>query len=200
MALLPSELARCKAELGFSLLSQNQPYIGTVMIFEQVIAVYMTAGAVTTSSTTVAAREALTPATLTVASGTGFSTGDRVVVDVDDRQESAIARLVSGTALTLDLKLAHAGTYQVTVEGGESIVREYLTRIREVKTEMAQTFGEGELKQVDEVAFYQSKLGLTLFGNLGGQLMYWRDELASVLGIQSMWSMKRAAGARVAVY
>jgi len=102
--------------------------------------------------------------------------------------------------VTLYLKLAHSGTYPVTVEGGESIVREYLARIRDVKAQMAQTFGEGSLKKVDEIEFYQTMKGATLFGNLGAQLSWWRDELASVLGIRSGWAQKRSGGQRMAVY
>jgi len=200
MALLQSELIRLKAELGFNVLAVGaEPYISIVALFDQVIAPYMTAGAATTSSTSVSAQESLTPVTLTLADSTGFSEWCRVVVDVDARQEIATARAITGATVTLDLRRAHTGTYPVTVEGGESIVREYLARIREVKAEMAGTFGEGQLKQVDEISFYQSGVN-TLFGNLGGQLAWWRDELASILGIRSGWQQKRAGGQRIAVY
>jgi hypothetical protein len=202
MALLQSELIRLKAELGFNVLSVGaEPYISIVALFDQVIGPYMTAGATTTSSTIVAAQDSPTPVTLTLASSTGFTEWNRVVVDVDGRQEIATARLVSGAAVTLDLKRAHTGTYPVTVEGGESIVREYLARIASVKDQMASTFGEGQLKKVDEIEFYQSGGGAsTLFGNLGTQLSWWRDELASILGIRSGWQQKRAGGQRLAVY
>jgi hypothetical protein len=198
MALLQSELERCKAELGFALIGTANPFIGTVMLFEQIIQPYLSAGAVTTSSTAVTAHDDATPKTITLASATGFAAGARVVVDVDGRQETATVRSLSGADITVDLKLAHTGTYPVTVEGGETIVREYLTRIREVKAEMAGTFGEGALKSVDEVSFYDT--GISLFGSLGNQLKFWRDELASVLGIQSMWQQKRAGAQRLAVY
>jgi len=202
MALLQSELLRLKAELGFNVLSVGaEPYISIVALFDQVIGPYMTAGATTTSSTTVTAQDSPAPVTLTLASGAGFSEWNRVVVDVDGRQEIATARLVSGATVTLDLKRAHTGTYPVTVEGGESIVREYLARIAEVKSQMAGTFGEGQLKKVDEIEFYQSGGGAsTLFVNLGQQLSWWRDELASILGIRSGWQQKRAGGQRLAVY
>ena len=198
MALLTSELERCKAELGFALIGVANPFIGTTMLFEQVIAPYLSSGAVTTSSTAVYAKDELTPVDLTLASATGIAAGDSVVVDVGSRQESTTVRSLSGAIATLDLKLAHSGTYGVSVVGGESIVREYLTRIREVKAEMAGTFGEGSLKSVDEVSFYQT--GNSLFGALGQQLSYWREELAAILGIQSMWSRRRGGATRLSVY
>lgn len=201
MALLDSEVARCKAELGYSLLSQANAYIGITLLFEQIVQPYIGAGATTTSATAVAAvleGEGPQPKALTLADVTGFHAGDRVIVDVDGRQESATVRLLTGVAITVDLALQHSGTYPVTVEGGESIVREILGRIRATKTEMGATFGEGGLKKVDEVEFYET--GGTLFSTLGQQLAYWREELAAALGIQSMWARKRAGAQRMSVY
>lgn len=200
MALLPSEVIRLKAELGFNVLTVGaEPYIGVTSIFDQVIAPNLTAGAVTTSSTTVSERCGPQQATIALASATGFTVGARVVLDVDNRQETATLESLSGASATLLLSNQHSGTYPVTVEGGESIVREYLANIRAVKAKMFDAFGEGMLKQVDEVQFYQSGK-LTLFGSLGTQLAFWRDELASVIGIPSLWSLKQASGSRLAVY
>jgi hypothetical protein len=196
---MQSELERCKAELGFNLISVGQPYIGSTALFEQVIQPYLSAGASTTSATAVTAASSPTPVTLTLTSGTGFSTGDRVVIDVDSRQETVTARLVSGVSLTADLQLAHTGTYQVTVEGGESIVRECLTRIRLVRDKMLTAFGAGALKRVDEVEFWGTG-SLSFYGQLGQDLMAEREYLASVLGIQSRWSQRRAGAQRLSVY
>jgi hypothetical protein len=197
--LLDSEIARCKAELGYNLLTEAAvPWIGVTIVFEQLIQPYLGGGASTTSATDVTAASTPTPVTLTLASGTGFTSGDRVVIDVDDRQEVVTARLVSGAALTADLSLTHSGTYPVTVEGGESIVRETLRRIRDVKGRMAASFGQGALKKVDEVEFHAASSNL--FGNLGPELSYWREELAAALGIQSLWSQRRAGAQRMSVY
>jgi len=207
MALLNSELARIKAELGFNLLNVGAiPYISITSLFEQVIQPYLSAGAITTSSTVVSAQTSPTAVTLTLASTTGFSQFDRVIVDVDDQQEAASIRAISGASITLLLSGAHSGTYPVTVEGGEAIVRENLRRIMAVKTAMADVLGEGELKKVDEVEFYQSanakaaSVGGGLFANLSAQLTYWRNELASCLGIASMWSQRASGGQRLSVY
>lgn len=199
MAILDSELVRIKAELGFNVLNIGaEPYIGIAAVFSQVIQPNLSGGAATTSSTSVTAATSPTPVTLTLASGTGFAAGVRVVVDVDDRQETATAQNLSGVSLTLMLSKAHSGTYPVTVEGGESIVRDILARIRTVRTSMATSLGAGAIRKVDELEFYNSNG--SQFGALGSELMYWRDELAAALGIESMWARRRAGAQRLSVY
>lgn len=200
MALLDSELDRIRFETGWNLLNVGaEPYIGVAAIFSQVIQPNLRAGAVTTSATPVVAAAAPASITLTLASGTGFLTGQRIVVDVDDAQEVVTAQLVVGAALTVTLSKAHSGTYPLTVEGGESIVRECLQNIRAVKGKMATTFGEGTIKKVDEIEFYQNSKG-SLFGMLGDQLMFWRDELCSALGIRNSWRAKQRSGSSIAMY
>lgn len=200
MALTTAELARLKQELGFpTLLVGADFYIGISSVFEQVIQPYMQSGASTTCATAVTAATTPTPATLTLASATGFAAQNRVVIDVDDRQEIATVQSLASPAITVLLTKAHTGTYPVTVEGGESILRDILGKIAAVKSEMGSTFGVGSLKAVDEVEFYQSGQR-TLFGNLGSQLRFWRNELASCLGIENIWERKRAAGSSVSLY
>lgn len=198
MALLDSEVVRIKAELGFNVLTINsEPWIGHTAIFEQVIQPFMTTGAKTTSSTSVTASPfEPAPVTLGLASPTGFTDGARIVVDVDGRQETATAQAVLGFDVTLMLSKAHSGTYPVTVEGGESIVREILGYIRDAKQKMAESYGTGALKSVDEISFYQAGQQ-TYFGLLGDQLKYWRAELASALGLRSR---SRSAGSIISVY
>lgn len=200
--LLDAEIARIKFELGYNLLEVGAvPWIGVTQIFEQIIQPYMGSGAATTSATTVTAASTPTPVTLTLASGTGFASGQRVVIDVDDRQEVVTARIVTGAALTADLSLTHSGTYPVTVEGGEVIVRECLRNIRNCKTRMGSTFGAGALKKVDEVEWYNSSSQST-FGGLGQELMTWRDELAAACGDVglNLWRRRQQGGSRVSVY
>jgi hypothetical protein len=200
MALSDAEIWRCKQELGFNLLTVGaEPYIGVTAIFNQVIQVYLGTSAATTSTTAVVAAEAPTVVSLTLASVTGFSAGIRAVIDVDDAQETATVRSVTGSVISVFLSKAHAAGYPVSVEGPETIVRELLNNIRKVKAEMADTFGIGSLKQVDEIQFYQTGGG-ALFGNLGAQLCAWREELAAAFGIRSMWAEKRAGGSRMSVY
>lgn len=199
MALLDSEILRIKAELGFNLLTINsEPWIGHTAIFEQVIQPFMTAGAKTTSSTAVTAAFEPTPVTLVLTSPTGFTADARIVVDVDGRQETATAQAISGSNLSLMLMKAHSGIYPVTVEGGESIVREILGYIRDTKAKMAESYGTGALKSVDEISFYQAG-GQTSFALLGEQLRNWRAELASTLGLSAI-ANRRSAGSTIAVY
>ena len=200
MALSTSEIQRIKAELGWNLLSTGaEPYIGTAMVFEQVIAVYLTAGAATTSATTVAAADAPTSRAITLTSVTGFAEGNRIWLDVDDRGESATIQSLVGAVATVVLSKPHSGTYPVYVDGGESIVRELLSRIKAVKDELGGIFGEGAIKKVDEVEFYQT--GMTSFGSTARALMFWRDELASALGNITLnrWR-SRSGGGSMSVY
>jgi hypothetical protein len=200
MALLDSEIYRLKAELGFNVLTVGaEPYIGITSLFDQIIQPYMSAGASTTCSTSVAAADTATLRTLVLASGTGFASGVRVVIDVDDFQEVVTARSVSGTSLTAFLTKEHTGTYPVTVEGGESLVREALNRIRDTKVAMSQSFGVGALKKLDDLEWYNVE-GKSEFGILGDNLAFWRDQLAALLGIESMWARRRSAGATLSVY
>lgn len=187
MALLDSELARCKAELGYPLVSNAQPYIGVTMIFEQVVKVYMTAGAKTTSSTAVSPNDPVTPLAITLADAAGFSAGDRIVVDVDDRQESVTVQSISGSAVTALFGGIHSGTYPVTVEGGESLVREKLRACRELSSALVDASdGLGALKRADDVEWYQSTTS-SVYKSIRRDLMTARDELAAVLGVVNLW-------------
>ena len=187
MALLASELQRVRYELGYNNLAVGaEPYVSYVAMFDKVVQVYLSAGAITSSATPVVASGVAAPFALTLTSPTGFTSGDIVIVDVDDRQEIVTSQALVGSTLTVLLIKPHSGTYPVTVEGGEGIVRENLNRIRETKAKMAQSFGSGSLKQVDEVQFYDTR-GKSQFGVLGSQLMFWRDELAGCLGLPNAW-------------
>lgn len=201
MSLLDSEVVRIKAELGYPLLSNSaEPWVSVVAIFEQVIQPYLTSGASTTSSTAVTAAATPTAVTLTLASATGITTGDRLVVDVDSLQETATIQSLSGSDVVVLLSKAHSGTYPVTVEGGESIIRETLRKIADVKEKLAANYAAGELKSVDEVEFFQSKDGLSYFGSLGKNLAFWRNELAGLLGIENMWQRNAGGGCALSVY
>lgn len=187
MELLTSELRRIREELGYNVLNAGaEPYISVYAVFDQVIAVYMQGGASTTSSTTVTAASTATPVTLTLASATGFTAGDKVAIDVDDRYEQAHVQAVSGSTITVLLSLAHSGTYPVTVEGGEMIVREILREIAKVKGKISNAASTAGLKRADEVEWYPGKKGNGPFDALMRMLDFWRDELATTLGVQNL--------------
>jgi hypothetical protein len=195
-----SELARIKHELGYNLLETGaSAYVGITALFETVVQNYIAAEIVSSSSTAVSAASSYTPAAVTIASPTGFAAYQRVHVDVDSRAEVATVQSISGSVLTLQLKLAHSGTYPVAVEGPITIARECLRNIEAVKGEMRSSFGYGALKTVDEIEFYQQGKR-SHFGSLGEQLAYWRTELASVLGVPNAWAKRSGCGSSFSVY
>lgn len=198
MALLQSELERCKAELGYPLISISQPYITeATAIFEQAVQPFLSAGATTTSTTTVEGDG--TPKSLTLALATGFSSGARVVVDVDGRQETVTVQALSGTTLTALFTKTHSGSYPVTVEGGESLVRETLAEIWTERANRATALGRGALKAVvGDAEWYDT--GKTAFASSSEAIDVLRDELAAILGVENLWSRRKAAGSRLSVY
>lgn len=213
MALLDSEIAKIKAELGYNVLAVGaEPYVGIFALFDQVIQQYVTAGASTTSSTPVTAATSPTPTTLVLSTSTGFHAGDVVVIDVDARQERATIQSLSGVSATVQLTLAHSGTYPITVEGGESIIRDILRELRLISFGMNGTSGTLAtiksrlgLKRVEDVEFFGGGSTLASQGRDPiTQLLqlreYWRDELAATLGIPRLNSKQASGGSEVSVY
>lgn len=204
MAFTTGELVRIRAELGFNVLTSGAaPWVNVTAYFETIVQNYITAGASTTSSTAVDATDEPTLTNIDLDDATDFHAGDRVWIGVGDAQETSIVQNVNANTIALKLTKQQVGTYPVYVDGGEQIVRDILERIRACKVEMSGTFGEGALKRVDEIEFYQvgsSSSGNTLFDSIAHTLMYWRDELASVLGVANMWRRKESSGSSIAVY
>ena len=206
MAILDSELERIKGELGYNVLTIGAlPYVGFSQMFTNVVQAYMSTGASTTSSTAVTAATSPTPATLTLASGTGFASGVRVVIDVDDRQEIVTAQNVSGASLTVLLTLAHSGTYPVTVEGGETLIREQLARLRAINAQITAAASTAGIKRVDVIEFYGGGTGGQGGGTAQIDVLYKqrdraRDELASLCGLRNLWRERNAGVQRVAMY
>ncbi len=199
MALTNSEVARIKAELGFNLMSSAAaPFANIYSYFEQIVQVYLNDGTQTTSATAVTAASAPTPVTIVLASATGFASGSRINIDCDDRLESVTIQSLSGANATVALQLAHSGVFSVQLDSGESIIREYLAQIKKTKFELGGIYGEGALKSVDEISFYDSRM--SLFGSTAKVLNYWRNELAQLLGTVNMFAVKRGSGGSVAIY
>lgn len=209
MALLPSELARCKFELGYNALSLSAlPYAidGITQMFEQIVAPYLQVGALAFSSTVVVAASAATPVTLTLSSGTGFTVGSVVIVDQGDAQESSYVQVIAGTALTVPLLNAHSGTYPVTVEGGESIVRDILRECRALggpggSISLSASSAGIKIADKGDVEFFPNS------SNGGGELAtllelqrYWRNELATVLGVENLRESRAGAGQTLVSY
>jgi hypothetical protein len=200
VALTDAELARVKYHLGYNLLTVGAlPYVGYVSLFDQVIQPYLTGGAATTSSTAVTAADEPTAVTLTLASATGFVAGDTCLVDVDSKQERVTIRALSGSTITVLLSFAHSGTYPVVVEGPEALVRSLLKKADEAQTALNDATSSAGIKQLGqgEIEWFGSSDG-SLLSSLRSQLGYWRDELASALGIVRL--NKRGGGGCVSLY
>jgi hypothetical protein len=124
------------------------------------------------------------------------------VIDVDDRQEIVTAQNVSGANLTALLTLAHSGTYPVTVEGGETLIREQLARLRAINTQITAAASTAGIKQVDVIHFYGGGTsgGVSQIDVLYKQRDRARDELASLCGLRNMHRERNAGAQRVAMY
>lgn len=214
MALATSEVEEIRYELGYNVLSVGaEPYISYVAVFEQVIQAFLQGGATTTSSTAVSATNG-PPAlvTLTLAAITTpttpaqtppafytFAPGDQVVVDVDLFQEQAtIASVNVGLqTISLNLALAHAGTYPVAQQGGETVVREQLINLRYVKRDLLASRTTAGLKKFDESEFFENKGhkggGAARIKDLQKLRDYYRDELASALGVTNLRAVRKAS-------
>lgn len=190
-----SEIKRIRHELGQNLLEVGaDSYISIHQGLEVVVQTYVADEIATTSTSTITGAADPAPGQITLADATGFAAGDRIVVDVDSRREIVTTQALSGATLTALFTKDHGGGggYPVSVEGPIPIVKDILAKIAKVKEELASTFGEGALKKVDELEFYDTNS--TLFGSTGDTLMFWRDELSSALGVANLWRRKPGAG------
>lgn len=201
MALLDSEVARIKWHLGYNVLSIGaEPYVGVAAIFSQVIQPYVEAGAKTTSSTAVTAASEPTPVTLTLASAVGFSAEGRVIIDVDSRQERVTVQSISGSTITVQLSLAHSGTYPVAVEGPESIVRDLLRQCDAAWTQYSESIGNAGIKSLGrgpEIEWFPETSGGGSLSAARATLRHWRRELGFALGLAPM---NGGGGSRVELY
>lgn len=202
MALLDSEIQRIKYELGFNVVGAGaEPYISIYQIFDQVIAMYITAGASTTATTTIAASSVAAPASITLASATGFTAGARIVIDVDARQEIVTLQSLSGAVATALLTKTHTGTYPVTVEGGESIIREILAELRNVQGKLFASAGNAGLKRAEDIEWFPGVSGVgALLTTLKEQRNVYRDELASALGVVNLHRLRGVASLSPVLY
>lgn len=194
MALSTGEIKRLRFELGYNVLEVGaEPYVTYWASLDRVIALYLL-GSTTSSSTVVTAASppTQTVVSLTLASVTGISVYDHVIVDVDTFAERATVRSISGSTISVALRLAHTGTYPVMVELGEAIVRNLLDRIIRVADVMSTTgLSSAGIKKVDEIEFMDGGKWAGTFPQAQSQLRFWRNELASALGVVNLREMRR---------
>ena len=199
--LLQSELERLKYESGFNLLTLSAlPYAldGVTQIFEQVVQPYLQAGVLTYSSTPVAAIPvggSPSPVTLTVVSTAGIAVGDRLIVDQDLPQEGTHVSAIGAGTITAMLANAHQGTYPVTVEGGEAIIRQLLRECVLIQARISASAGRLGVKRAGDVEFFgttSNQKGTR--GELLELQRYWRGELCEALGIPNLREEARGGG------
>lgn len=201
MALLDSEIQRIRYELGYTLLDVNsEPYVEYFGTINRIVALYLNAGATTTSSTTVAVADTLTQRTLTLASATGFVAGATIYVDVLPQQERAVIQSVSGSNVVVYLQKAHVGSYPVTVDGGESIIREKLAQLYAIDEKISAALNTAGLKRVDDIEFYGGTKATSQAVMLSQLRDMRRDELASALGVVNLYRLRRGGSQSFSVY
>src|SRR5574338_189131 len=203
MALTDAEIQRIRYELGYpNLDTAAEPYIGIAAVFTQVIQPYTLGGVSTTSATPVTAASTPTPQSLVLSDATGFSAGAVVIVDVDGRQERATVQSISGASITVQLSLAHTGTYPVALEGGESIIRDILAELRRVSDAIGNLRDRVGLKRADEIEFFGggqtlASQGIDPMTHTLNLREYWRDELARCLGIPRLNAKNSSGGSAI---
>jgi hypothetical protein len=201
VALLDSEIQRIRYELGYTVMGVNaEPYVEYFGAIDRIVQLYLNAGATTTSSTTVAVADTLTQRTLTLASATGFVAGATVYIDVLPQQERATIQSVSGSTIVMYLQNAHFGSYPVTVDGGEAIIREKLAQLYNIDAKISAALNTAGLKQVDDIHFFGGTTATSQAVMLSQLRDMRRDELASALGLANMHRVRKGQGNCVSVY
>jgi len=201
VALLDSEIQRIRFELGYTVLGVNsEPYVEYFGTIDRIVALYLNAGATTTSSTTVAVSDTLTQRTLTLASATGFVAGATIYVDVLPQQERAVVQSISGSNVVVYLQKAHVGSYPVTVDGGETIIREKLAQLYAIDEKISAALNTAGLKRVDDIEFYGGTKATSQAVMLAQLRDMRRDELASALGVVNLHRLRKMSGQCVSVY
>ena len=201
MALLDSEIQRIRFELGYTVLGVNsEPYVEYFGTIDRIVALYLNAGATTTSTTTVAVADVLTQRTLTLASATGFVAGATIYVDVLPQQERAVVQSISGSNVVVYLQKAHVGSYPVTVDGGESIIREKLAQLYAIDEKLSAALNTAGLKRVDDIEFYGGTKATSQAVMLSQLRDMRRDELASALGVVNLHKVRKGGSQSFSVY
>jgi adenylosuccinate lyase len=187
--LTDDEMARVKAELDDNVVSYGaQPYIDVRAVYD-VIRDYVVSSSVapTTSATAVTSAG---PTTITLASATGYSAGQRIVLDADDARETVTIRSLTGAVASVVAKKTHGGTYPVEVESPVTIVRGLLSDLIMLDEQSrAQVNSALGLKQVDEVQWATENGGIA--AAFAAQRRALRLRLAAACGLSTLYAVNR---------
>jgi hypothetical protein len=195
--LTEDELARIRAEVYDNVLDAGATVYFPVRSLYDVIRTNVVSSSVsaTSSTTTVSAAG---PTTLTLASVTGLTAGQKVQIDCDGLRETVTVRAISGSTISVICNKLHSGTYPVEIESPLTIVRGVLSDLALIESGAAlSSLDSLGLKQVDEVVF-RDDLDLTAAVEKARDVL--RKRLASLCGIASILQSAKSRGATFEVY
>ena len=215
MALSSTEVDRIRYALGYPVTRIGaEPYITYAAVFDKAIIPYLT-DVGSTSATAVTAVVAGADVAVTVAinptlpqypNGLAFVVGVIVAVDVGPTSEQSIIKAVSGNVLTLTLSNAHGALapYPIVLAGAEQIIRDILTRLDDINTELRIAVKGSGVQQVDEVQLYANTKGRTKQADKFGALMFQRDQartdLSDAIGLVNLRTARRGGGGKMELY
>jgi len=195
--LTDDELARIKAEVLDNVLDQlATPWFDVRAIYEVLRDNVLSSSVAPTSST--ATVSAAGPTTLTLASVTGLTVGQKVQIDCDAQRETVTIRAISGLTISVICRKTHSGTYPVEVESPLTLVRGVLSDLAMLETGAAlDSLDALGVKRVDEVEFRDDETITLAIERARYQL---RSRLASLCGLGFILNSSRGRGGNVAVY
>lgn len=195
--LTDDELARIKAEVLDNVLDQlATPWFDVRAIYEVLRDNVLSSSVAPTSSTTTVS--AAGPTTLTLASVTGLTVGQKVQIDCDAQRETVTIRAISGLTISVICRKTHSGTYPVEVESPLTLVRGVLSDLAMLETGAAlDSLDALGVKRVDEVEFRDDETITLAIERARYQL---RSRLASLCGLGFILNSGRGRGGNVAVY
>ena len=199
--LTDDEMARVKGEILDVLLTYGAiPYFRVRPIYDLIRDTVVSSSVDATTSAT--AVTAAGPVTLTLASATGYTAGQRVVLDADASREVVTIRSVSGSTISVICQKTHGGTYPVEVESALTIVRGLLCDLIACEEYERQAPASAGLKQVDEVQWFGGSGERSLSATLADRRASLRADLATALGLGEIYrvGLSRRSGGGVEVY
>ena len=197
MALSDAELYRLRAELGDNVLEvAASPYLGIRSVWTVIQDNLAAPSIQTTTATAVTAAGA---ASLVLTSATGFAAGQRVVLDVDEAREVVTVRAISVATISVLCRKTHAGTYPVTVETAETIVRGLLSDLEIARQRLDEGAVSAGLKRVDEVEWAGDRGTAAILAHSKYQRAL-RLELARACGVAQFYLASSGASSSFEVY
>lgn len=199
-----AEVENLRYHLGYGNVGiGGYPYTpdGYFELFTNVIAQYLTDGAVTTASVAVA----IGTVTVTPASMTDIATYVRLVIDVPPDEETVMVRAATGTTFSATFTKAHAAPFNIAAESGVTRLRALLAA---ADLALANAFSDDTattsgVKKVDEIEFFQALKGAMTNLVLSGRLDQYKRivlAIADLVRVRPRWEYEETALLRREVY